>query len=106
MMDGNRRDELDVLVERAVKNWVSGATPPDRVWNNIRLGLRERAERGQSTPNRLRQSWADAWSWGTEALVSARIILTPTVSGGDGGWTERMLLAGPPAASLRVFIHH
>lgn len=105
-MDGNRRDELDVLVERAVNNWVSDETPPDRVWTNIRLGLRERAERGQSRPDRLRQSWADALSWGTEVFVSARIILTPSVRGGDGGWTERLLLAGPSSASVRLFIHY
>jgi hypothetical protein len=105
-MDGNRRDELDVLVERAVKNWLSGETPPDRVWTNIRLGLRERAERSRSRPDGLRRLCTDVWSWGTEVLVSARTILTPSLNGGDRDWTERLLLAGPSSVSVRLVIHY
>jgi hypothetical protein len=105
-MDGNRRDELDVLVERALNNSVSGQAPSQRVWNNIRLGLRERAERGQSRPDRVRQLWADAWSWGNEVLLSTRIMLTPAVNGGDNRWTERLVMAVPSSASIGLFIHH
>jgi hypothetical protein len=105
-MDGNRRDELDVLVERALNNCVSDEVPPQRVWTNIRLGLRERTERGQSGRGRVRQLWMDAWSWGSDVLLSTRILLTPAVNGGDNRWTERLVMAVPSSASIELLIHH
>jgi hypothetical protein len=105
-MDGNRRDELDVLVERALKDWASEKAPPNRVWHNIRFGLQERVERSHSRPDRVRQWWADAWLWGTEVLGSARMIATPSLYSSDHGWPERIVLTGPSSASLRLFIHH
>jgi hypothetical protein len=105
-MGDYRRDELDTLMERALKDWASKAAPPDRVWTNIRLGLRERRGRAQSRSYRLREWWKEALVWGTGALVSARIILTPSVNGGDHGWTERLVLVGHSSTSLRLFIHH
>jgi hypothetical protein len=106
MMDDNRRDELDVLVERTLRNWASEKAPSDRVWDGIRFGLQERMERRRSRPERVREWWADAWSLGTEAVLSARIILTPSLYSGDHGWPERVVLAGPSSVSLRLLIHH
>jgi hypothetical protein len=105
-MDDNRRDELDLLVERALKDWVSEKAPPNRVWDSIRFGLREREDRSQSGPDRVRQWWTDAWLWGSEMLRSASMIATPSLYSADRGWPERIMLTSPSSASLRLFIHH
>ena len=105
-MGDNRRDELDVLVERALKDCVSNGAPPERVWTNVRLGLRERATRSPSRSDRAREWWAEALVWTAGVFVSVRIILTPSVNGCDSGWAERLVLTGHSSASLRLSIHH
>ena len=100
------RDELDVLVERALRNWAADATPPDRVWSNIRLGVRERSRRGSSKSGRVRHWCSGALSWGVDILVSARMILTPFLSGSENGWTRRLAVAGQSSALYHLSIQH
>jgi hypothetical protein len=104
-MHDNRRDELDLLVERSLKEWASEKTPPNRVWDNVRFGLRKRVERSQSRTDRVRQWWAEAWLCGTEVLASARMIVTPSLYSVDRGWPERIVLTSPSSASLRLLMH-
>ena len=105
-MSDKTRDELDVLVERALQDWAADATPPDRVWRNIRLGLRERSWRDSSESGWVRTWWTEALSWGVDLLVSARMILTPSLSGGENGWTRRLVLAGQSSALYYLSIQH
>lgn len=100
------RDELDVLVERALRNWAADATPPDRVWSTIRLGLRERSRRGSSKSGWVRHWWTEALSWGVDLLLSARMILTPSLNGGENGWTRRLVMAGQSSALYYLSIQH
>jgi hypothetical protein len=100
------REELDVLVERALRNWAADATPPDRVWSNIRLGVRERSRWGSSKPGWVRHWWTEALSWGVDLLVSARMILTPSLNGGENGWTRRLVMAGQSSALYYLSIQH
>lgn len=105
-MGDNMRDELDVLVERVLRDCVSGETPPQRVWTNIRLGVQE--QRGQASPRfrHVRSLWAEVISCGADFVVGARLILTPSAMGGENGWTERLVLAGHSSAPLHYSIHH
>jgi hypothetical protein len=105
-MDDNRRDELDLLVERALKEWASDKVPSNRVWNNIRFGLQERVGQNRSRADRVRLWWDEAWLWGTEVLASARMIVTPSPYSFDRGWLEHIAVTSPSSASLRLFMHH
>lgn len=105
-MSDTTRDELDVLVERALQDWAADATPPDRVWRNIRLGVRERSRRDSSKSGRVRTWSTEALSLGVDVLVSARMILTPSLSGGENGWTRRLVMAGQSSALYYLSIQH
>ncbi|HUS71053.1 MAG TPA: hypothetical protein VM075_09825 [Anaerolineae bacterium] len=105
-MSDKTRAELDVLVERALQDWAADATPPDRVWRNIRLGLRERSRRDSSKYGRVRTWCTEALSCGVDLVVSARMILTPSLSGGENGWTRRLVLAGQSSALYYLSIQH
>ena len=105
-MSDYTRDELDVLLERALRKWAADEAPPERVWTNIRLGLRERSERRLAKSGRVRRWWTEAWALGADIVVSARMILTPNLHGGENGWTRRLVVAGPSSSSLRLSIHH
>jgi hypothetical protein len=105
-MSDTTRDELDVWVERALQSWAPDATPPDRVWLNIELGLRERSRRDSSQSGRLRTWCAGALSGGLDLIVSARMILTPTLGGGENGWTRRLAMAGQSSALYYMSIHY
>ena len=105
-MSDNRKDELDVLVERALRDWVSHEVPPDRVWSNIRLGLAERVGRSPSRSPWARQLWTAAVSLGADVFVAARMILSPSPHGGENGWTRRLVVAGRSSGSVWVSIHH
>lgn len=105
-MSDKTGDELDVLVEKALQDWAADATPPDRVWHNIRLGLRERSRRDSFEYGRVRTWSTEALSWGVDVLVSARMILTPSLSGGENGWTRRLVMAGQSSALYYLSIQH
>jgi hypothetical protein len=105
-MDDNRRDELDLLVEGALREWGSGEAAPARVWDNITLGLQERSRRTPTKSHRVRELCLDAWYWGVDALASARIILTPSLRGAEDGWTDRLVLVGNSHGSYRLSIHY
>lgn len=105
-MSDNSRDELDVLLERALRKWAADEAPPERVWTNIRLGLHDRSRQSPARSGRVRLWWTEAWALGADIVVSARMILTPSLQGGENGWTRRLVVAGPSSSSLRLSIHH
>jgi hypothetical protein len=105
-MSDNTRDELGVLVERALQGWAADARPPDGVWRKIRLGLRERSRRDPFESGRVRPWCAEAFSWGIDLVVSARMILTPSLSGSENGWTRRLVVAGQSSALYYLSIQH
>lgn len=101
-----RRDQLDVLVERALRDRVCGETPPSRVWTNIRAGVEERREHTPSRFERVLNFGSEVLSVGADIAVGARIMLTPSPAAGVNGWTKRLVLAGPSSVSLHYSIHH
>jgi len=105
-MGDKKRDELDVLVEWALRDCVSGETPPQRVWTNIRLGVQDRRGHASSRFRLARSLWAEVLSCGADFVVGARMILTTSVMGGENGWTERPVLAGHSSAPVYYSIHH
>jgi hypothetical protein len=105
-MSDTTRDELDVWVERALQGWAADATPPDRVWRKIKLGLEERSRPDASKSGRLHPWYTGALSWGIDVVVSARMILTPSLSGGENGWTRRLAMAGQSSALYYLSIHY
>ena len=105
-MDEHRRDELDLLVEVALKEWASAEAAPARVWDNITMGLLRRSCRAPSRSQRVRELCLDAWYWGVDALSAALIILTPSLRGAEDGWTDRLVLAGNSHGSYRLSIHY
>jgi len=105
-MSDATRDELDVWVERTLQGWAADATPPDRVWQKIKLGLRERSRWDSSESGRLHPWCSGALSWGIDLIVSARMILTPSLSGGENGWTRRLAMAGQSSALYYLSIHY
>ena len=104
-MIDNPRDELDVLVERALRDWMSHEVPPERVWTSIRLGLAERVDCAPSRSHWVRQLWTEAVCLGADVLVAARMILAPTPQGGENGWTRRLVVVGRSSASVWVSTH-
>jgi hypothetical protein len=104
-MCDSRDDELDVLLARTLRAWAADEAPSDRVWSNIKFGLRERERRGAAPSSRLRRWWTEALALGTDVVMSARIILTPTMNGGDREWTRRLVVVGQSAVSLHLSIH-
>lgn len=101
-----RRDQLDVLLERALKDGVSAETPPNRVWTNIKAGIEERRRHEPSRFQRLLDVGADVLSVGADIAMGARITLTPSPAGGENGWTQRLVLAGHSTAPLHYSFHH
>jgi hypothetical protein len=105
-MSDETRDALDVLVERALHDWAADAAPPERVWRNIRLGLRGRSRRDSSKFRRTRAWCIETLWWGVDLIVSARMILTPSLSGTENGWTRRLVMAGRSSALYYLSIQH
>jgi hypothetical protein len=105
-MSHKTRGELDRLLEKALQDWAADATPPDRVWRNIRVGLRERSRRDSSESGRLPAWCTEALSWGADLAMSARMILAPSLNCGENGWTRRLVVAGQSSALYHLSIHH
>ncbi len=101
-----RRDQLDVLVERALRDRVCGEIPPSRVWTNIKAGVEERREHAPSRFERVLDLGSLVLALGADIAVGARIMLTPSPATGENGWTKRLVLAGPSSVSLHYSIHH
>lgn len=105
-MDDSRRDELDLVVERALREWASGEAAPDHVWERIELALRDRSAQTPRSSSVFRQVWRHAYYWGMDVLACARIVLAPSMQAIDNGWAERLVLAGQSHAFYRVSINH
>ncbi len=101
-----RRDQLDVLLERALRDRVCGETPPSRVWTNIKIGVEDRRAHAPSRFERVLNLGFELLSLGADIAVGARIMLTPSPAARENGWTERLVLAGPSSVSLHYSIHH
>lgn len=93
-MVANKRHELDMLLERALKETVSNEDPPDKVWENIALELSQRHEQPRSRRRYIRELASEAMVWAGSFAATARIMLTPFAPGNGEGWSGRMLLAG------------
>ena len=104
-MSENARDELDLLVERALKDWISHEVPPDRVWTSIKLGLVGRVGRSPSRLRWVRQLWTEGVAMATDVLVAARMIVSPAPHGGENGWTSRLVVVGRSSASVWLSTH-
>ncbi len=105
-MDDNRRDELDVLVEGALREWAFGEAPSERVWREISRRVQGLSRRTPSTSHRVRQFCTEAWYWSADLLVAARIVLAPSLHGAENGWTERLVLAGQSHGLCHLSIHY
>ncbi len=104
-MDRSKRDDLDILVERALQDLVSDQAPPDRVWASIRLELQER-RRSQAKFEFLRLLGTEIVALGADIVAGIGIMLTPSMYGGEEGWTERLVLAGHSSPALLYSIQH
>ncbi len=93
-MANRERRELDVLLERALKEYVSDEAPPDRVWESIALRVRQRSGGSGSRREQLREWASEAVVWMAGAAINARIILTPVIPGCREVWPDSLALAG------------
>lgn len=100
-MDYNRKDELDILVGRTLRESVSNEVAPDRVWARIRKRLQERRWQPQSGFGNLRHLGTEVMSWGSEIGTTMQIIFASFYIRSNGeGWTERLILTGHQAVPL------
>lgn len=104
-MDRSKRDDLDILIERVLRDLVSDQAPPDRVWASIRLELQER-RRSQAKFEFLRLLGTEIVALGADIVAGVGIMLTPSVCSGEEGWTQRLVLAGYSSPALLHCIHH
>lgn len=106
-MDQNRKDELDVLFERTLRDFVAGETPPDRVWTSIRTRVQESRQQTQSRFGYLRHLGTEVMSWGSDVGTTVQIILASLYIRGNGEeWTERLITTGHSTVPLHYSIHH
>ena len=104
-MNRSKRDDLDILVERVLRDLVSDQAPPDRVWASIRLELQE-GRRSQTKFELLRLLGTEIVALGADIVAGVGIMLTPSVCSCEEGWTERLVLAGHSSPALLHCIHH
>lgn len=102
------KDELDALVERALKDSVSNVAPPDKVWANIRLGVQRRGQQPPAALGYLRRLGAEVMAWGEDIGATVQIMLAALYvrSNGEEWSTERSVVARRSAAPLHYSIHH
>jgi hypothetical protein len=106
-MSDTRRDELDRLLGRALKEFVSEETPPHRVWANVRRRVQGRGPRRVSGLGYLRQLGVEVMALGSDLGATARIMLAPLlVSSAWEDGTQRLILAGRSTGPLNFSIHH
>ncbi len=107
-MDQPRRDELDVLVERALKDSVANVVPPDRVWANIWLRVRRRGQQPRSRLGYLHHLGAEVMAWGDDITATVQIMLASLYIRGNGEQcdTERLAVARRSAAPSHYAIHY
>lgn len=105
-MDESTRSELDILLEGALKGFVSNEAPRDRVWSNIRLRAQGRRQEARSRLGYLRHLGREAIGLGADIGATARILLASLYirSNGEEWTTERLVVArrsaGPPHCSI------
>jgi len=105
-MKDSRRDELDILVERALRQWARGEAAPERVWERIELTLRDRRTQTPRGTGGFSQLWRHAYHCGLDVLACARIILAPCVLAIENDWAGRLVLAGQSHAFYRSSFNH
>lgn len=105
-MDERRRSELDILLEGALKDFVSNEAPRNRVWSNIRQRVEGRSQQARSRLGYLRDLGREAIARGADIGATARILLASLYirSNGEEWTTERLIVArrsaGPPHCSI------
>jgi hypothetical protein len=102
------KDDLDALVERALKDSVTNVAPPDKVWASIRLGVQRRGQQPPAALGYLRHLAAEVMALGDDIGSTARIMLASLYvrSNGEEWSTERLVVARRSAAPLHYSIHH
>ena len=107
-MDRSRTEELDMLLERALKDSVSKEAPPERVWANIRLGVQTRGQQPQSRVGPLHRLGAEVMAWGSDIGSTVRIMLASLYvrSNGEEWTTERLIVARRSGAHPHYSIHY
>ena len=102
------KDELDALVERALKDSVTNVAPPDRVWANIRLRVQRRGQQPRSRLGYLRHLGAEVMAWGDDIGATVQIMLASLYvrSNGEEWSTERLVVARRSAAPSHYAIHY
>ena len=106
-MDHKRKDGLDILFERTLRDFVSNEAPPPRVWTNIRMGVRKRRQRPTSRFGYLRHLGTEVMAWGSDIGTTVQIMLASLYVRSNGEeWTEGLMLTGHSTVPLHYSIHH
>jgi len=104
-MANSDKPELDLLLERALKESVSDEAPPDRVWENIVLRLRQRDGQDRSRRGYLAELASEALVWMGGVATTARIILTPFVPGSYEELPDSLAFTGQGFIPVHYSIH-
>jgi hypothetical protein len=106
-MSDTRRDELDLLLEGALKEFVANEAPPHRVWTNIRRRVQRPGQQSGSGFGYLRHIRAQVMALGSDIGATAQIMLASVyVSGAWEEEIERLIVAGRSTVPLHYSIHH
>ena len=107
-MDRSRRDELGMLLERALNDFVSNEAPSHSVWTSIKLRVQGRGQQPRSRLGPLRDLAGEVVVWGSDIGSTARIMLASLYvrSNGEEWTTERLILARRSAAAPHYSIHY
>ncbi len=105
-MNRTRRDELDMLIETALKGSVSDEAPSDRVWKNIRLRVQNQSQETRPRLGYLRRLGMEVMAWGSGIFSTGRVILAPSVYSHELRSTERLIWAVHSSTPLHYSIHH
>jgi len=107
-MDRSRRDELDMLLERALNDFVSNEAPSHSVWASIKLRVEGQRQQPRSRVGPLRDLAGEVMAWGSDIGSTARIMLASLYvrSNGEEWTTERLIVARCSGAHPHYSIHY
>jgi hypothetical protein len=106
-MDHSRKDELDILFERTLRDFVSDEAAPGRVWTNIRMRVRKRRQQPRSRFGYLSRLGTEVMAWGSDIGTTVQIMLASLYVRSNGEeWTERLMLTGHSTVPLHYSIHY
>ena len=106
-MGPGRKDELDILFERTLRDFVADEVPPERTWAKIRTRVQERGTQTRSSRGYLRHLGTEIMAWGSDIGTTVQIILASLYVRSEGEeWTEGLVLTGHSTVPLHYSIHH